>query len=142
MEDPLGEHYIIELFECNGAALDDLEKVKGTLLQAANIAGATILDDKFHKFAPQGVSGVVVIAESHLSIHTWPELGYAALDLFTCSRNMDIHKALNLLREVFEPGDMDVRFLQRGILHPRKRHKLRVSKLEMGKTEIPPVYVN
>ncbi len=123
MEDPLGEHYIIELYNCKNAILDNLTKIKATLLEAARQAGATIIDERFHQFSPQGVSGVIVIAESHLSIHTWPELGYAALDLFTCSHDMQIHKAIDLLREVFEPEDLDVRYVARGILDPARRKK-------------------
>lgn len=123
MEDPLGEHYIIELYDCKKTILDDLKSIQEALLEAARIAGATIIDQRFHKFSPQGVSGVIVIAESHLSIHTWPELGYAALDLFTCSHDMDIQKAMLLLRQVFEPGDTDVRYIPRGILDPRFRRE-------------------
>lgn len=122
MEDPLGEHYIIELYDCDKDILDNLEEVTATMLEAARMAGATIIDNRFHKFSPQGVSGVVVIAESHLSIHTWPELGYAALDLFTCSHDLSIEAAMDLLNRVFKPGDTDVRYLPRGILDPTLRN--------------------
>jgi S-adenosylmethionine decarboxylase len=121
MEDPLGEHYIIELYECEHGVLDNLHKIQNSLLDAARMAGATIIDKRFHKFSPQGVSGVVVIAESHLSIHTWPELGYAALDFFTCNHDMNIDRAMDLLREVFQPGDVDVRYIPRGVLNPMRR---------------------
>ena len=120
-EDPLGEHYIIELYKCNPGILDNLEVISETLLDAAKQAGATIIDDRFHKFSPQGVSGVVVIAESHLSIHTWPELGYAALDLFTCSHDLDIQAAIAMLKRVFESEDVDVKYIKRGILNPARR---------------------
>ena len=129
-EDPLGEHYIIELYDCGKNILNDLNSIKVTLLEAARMAGATIIDQRFHKFSPQGVSGVIVIAESHLSIHTWPELGYAALDLFTCSHDMNISKATELLQQVFEPGDMDVRYIPRGILNPGRRRENKMSILE------------
>lgn len=129
MEDPLGEHHIIELYNCNTHDLDNLEKIEHALLEAANIAGATIIDSRFHKFSPQGVSGVVVIAESHLSIHTWPEVGYAALDLFTCNRDMEIKKALEMLRSVFRPEKMDVCTILRG------RMAVSTPKLNVGKTE-------
>jgi len=122
LEDPLGQHYIIELYECNHSVLDDLKSVRDTLMEAARIAGATIIGEKFHRFSPQGVSGVVVIAESHLSIHTWPELGYAALDLFTCSHGMDIQAALDLLKRSFQPQDMDVHFMKRGVLKKSRSH--------------------
>ncbi|MDH5656312.1 MAG: adenosylmethionine decarboxylase [Spirochaetia bacterium] len=129
-EDPLGEHYIIELYDCGKNILNDLNTIKLTLLEAARMAGATIIDQRFHKFSPQGVSGVIVIAESHLSIHTWPELGYAALDLFTCSHDMNLSKAMDLLNQVFQPGDTDVRYIPRGIMNPRRRRETEMSILE------------
>ncbi len=121
MSDPLGEHYLIELYECQNDTLDDVQLVSDTLLEAARLAGATIIDERFHKFSPQGVSGVIVIAESHLSIHTWPELGYAALDLFTCSHDLDMQQAMDLLKQVFRPGDLQVRYVPRGIVNPEFR---------------------
>lgn len=119
----LSEHYIIELYGCTEDSLDDFEKIRSTMMSAADIAGATIIDSKFHRFSPQGVSGVVVIAESHLSIHTWPEHGYAALDLFTCNPQMDIQSALGLLRDSFKPEELDVRVVHRGIVDPAQRKK-------------------
>ncbi len=127
MEDPLGIHYIIELYGCNPEILDNIEKIEETLNYSADIAGATIINSKFHKFSPQGVSGVVVIAESHLSIHTWPELGYAALDLYTCNLKMDIDKALEHIKETFSPQEMDVKYLVRGILDKSKRKFIKVN---------------
>jgi S-adenosylmethionine decarboxylase proenzyme len=121
MSDPLGEHYLIELYECQNDALDNVQLVSETMLEAARLAGATIIDERFHKFSPQGVSGVIVIAESHLSIHTWPELGYAALDLFTCSHDLDMQQAMDLLKRVFSPGDVQVRYVPRGIVDPAFR---------------------
>jgi S-adenosylmethionine decarboxylase proenzyme len=130
MEDPLGIHYIIELYGCKQAILDDLQKIEDTLNYSADLAGATIISSKFHKFSPQGVSGVIVIAESHLSIHTWPELGYAALDLYTCNINMDIDKALDYIQVVFKPEEMIVKYLERGVMDPSKRRFLKVKDYE------------
>ena len=121
LEDPLGAHYIIELWDCNQQFLNDLAKIREGLRTAADLAGATIVNDCFHQFAPQGVSGVVVIAESHLSIHTWPELGYAALDLFTCKLDMDLEACFEHIRSTFGPGQMDVRQLERGVRHAPAR---------------------
>lgn len=126
MEDPLGIHYIIELYGCESTSLDNLPLIEQTLVQSADIAGATIISSKFHKFSPQGVSGVVVIAESHLSIHTWPELGYAALDLYTCNLKLDIEKTLRLIKEVFSPEEMIVKYVERGILDFERRRNLEV----------------
>lgn len=129
MEDPLGEHYIIELYDCDKAVLNDLDAIQGTLLKAADLAGATIIDSRFHRFAPQGVSGVIVIAESHLSIHTWPELGYAALDLYTCNHDMDIDQSMRLIQDAFRPEDLVVEYKPRGILDPAQRRSLRLQEL-------------
>ncbi len=79
-----GKHIIMDASGCNPEILNNLEVLKQILTDAAQRANATVLDVAFHHFTPQGVSGVVVISESHLSIHTWPEHGYAALDFYTC----------------------------------------------------------
>jgi len=85
----LGRHLLVEMKDCDPGLLDDLEAVKETFVSAARKAKATIVKDVFHRFSPYGVSGVVVIAESHLSIHTWPEYRYAAVDVFTCNHLLD-----------------------------------------------------
>lgn len=118
-EPPLGEHYLIELWDCEFSKLDNLPAIQKTMSQAALVAGGTIVDEKFHKFAPQGVSGVVVIAESHLSIHTWPELGYAAMDLFTCKLDMDIKSCIQLIQKHLCPGNIEIKRILRGM--PKKR---------------------
>ena len=79
----LGTHLLVELRDCNPKILKDLKKVKNALVSAAKEAKATIVDISFHEFSPFGISGMVIIAESHLSIHTWPEYSYAAVDIFT-----------------------------------------------------------
>lgn len=86
----LGTHAIVELFGCEH--LNDLSLVRDTLTEAARLCGATVLHTKFHQFSPQGLTGYILLAESHISIHTWPEYGYAAVDLFTCG-SMDTKKA-------------------------------------------------
>lgn len=80
----IGLHLLIELEDCNSAILDDVELIEKYMVQAAERAKATILKTYFHKFSPVGVTGVVALAESHISIHTWPEYNYAAVDIFTC----------------------------------------------------------
>jgi S-adenosylmethionine decarboxylase len=81
---PLGVQILADFHGCDAAALDDVEGVRAAMVEAARRAGATIVSECFHRFSPHGVSGVVVIAESHLAVHTWPEHGYAAVDFFTC----------------------------------------------------------
>lgn len=90
-------HCIMELWECNSDFLDDREGIEKMMVQAALEAGAEVREVAFHKFAPQGVSGVVVISESHLAIHTFPEHGYASIDVFTCGERIDPQVAANLI---------------------------------------------
>lgn len=87
----------MELIGCPFEILDDLDSVSVILLDAANFLNVTVLQHKFHKFAPQGVSGYILIEESHISIHTWPERGYAAVDLFTCGER-DLLKGLEYIK--------------------------------------------
>ena len=80
----LGRHLIAEFYGCNSKTSDSLPRVRRLMLTATKRIGATVVGEVFHKFAPQGVTGSVVIAESHLSVHTWPESGYVSIDVFTC----------------------------------------------------------
>ena len=96
-----GSQVVLDLYDCETTHLDDLEWVKTTLVNAALAAGATIVQTVFHKFAPWGISGVVVIAESHLAIHIWPENRYAAVDVFTCGENVQMDVASALLKREF-----------------------------------------
>lgn len=85
----LGRHILVECYDCDPDLLNNTDLVEAEMQEAARRAGATIVSSTFHTFSPHGVSGVVVIAESHLAIHTWPEYGYAAVDLFTCGDECD-----------------------------------------------------
>jgi S-adenosylmethionine decarboxylase len=85
----LGTHIVCELSGCDSAVLTDVDAVRDMMIGAAKAARATVMEVAFHRFQPQGVSGVVVLAESHISIHTWPELGYAAMDFYTCGEHTD-----------------------------------------------------
>lgn len=95
----LGRHLLLELYECNVEALNSLGTIKSALVEAARRAEATIIDVVFHEFNPFGISGVVVIAESHLSIHTWPEHRYAAVDIFSCGEALKPAEAAAYLVE-------------------------------------------
>ena len=79
-----GTHYLVEYTGCDPSLLDDSDRVRTLLSCAAEAAGATPVTSAFHTFRPCGVTGVVVLRESHISIHTWPETGYAAVDVYTC----------------------------------------------------------
>jgi len=95
----LGRHLLLELYECNAEVLNSLGTIKSALVEAARRAEATIIDVVFHEFNPFGISGVVVIAESHLSIHTWPEHRYAAVDIFSCGEALKPAEAAAYLVE-------------------------------------------
>ena len=86
------------------------------MMNAAEETGATIIGEMFHQFAPQGVTGVIAIAESHLCIHTWPEFGYAAVDIFTCGTACDPTEAANLIVEALESTDPEITEVIRGQL--------------------------
>ena len=96
-----GSQVVLDLYECETPHLDDLAWVKTTLVEAARAAGATLVETLFHKFSPWGISGVVVIAESHLAIHIWPENRYAAIDVFTCGENVRMDVASAFLKRAF-----------------------------------------
>jgi S-adenosylmethionine decarboxylase len=114
---PLGRHLLLELFECDATALSSLPTVKTSMLEAANRARATIVNHVFHEFSPFGVSGVVVIAESHLAIHTWPEYRFAAVDVFSCGEVLQPQLAAEYLAERFTAGRISVVELGRGLLN-------------------------
>lgn len=111
----LGRHLLLELFDCDPDAITNLEAVKSALVEAAKRAQATIVDVVFHEFNPFGISGVVVIAESHLSIHTWPEYRYAAVDIFSCGDVLNPEVAANYLVEQFAAERTSVVDVQRGM---------------------------
>ena len=98
----LGQHILVDLYECPADLLNDAEAIEAALLEAAGAAGATILDAMFHRFSPHGVTGVLVIKESHIAIHTWPEFGFAAVDLFTCGDYIDPRQASDLLKTLLQ----------------------------------------
>ena len=111
----LGRHLLLELYECSSEILNDLETVRTTLVEAAKRAEATIIDVVFHEFNPFGISGVVVIAESHLSIHTWPEYRYAAVDIFSCGDTLKPAEAAAYLVEQFQASRASCVEVKRGV---------------------------
>jgi len=110
----VGRQVILDLHKCSTQHFDDIAWVRTTLTEAAKRAHATIIDVLFHKFSPYGISGVVVIAESHLAIHTWPEKGYAAIDIFTCGPTLTLHKAVAYLIDAFQSGNPKLSEVSRG----------------------------
>ncbi|MBI5058501.1 adenosylmethionine decarboxylase [candidate division KSB1 bacterium] len=112
----LGRQIVVEFYGCNQKTLNDVAAIKRSMRGAAIAAGATIVQDAFHLFNPHGVSGVVVIAESHLAIHTWPEYGYAAVDLFTCGDDVSPDLAFQHLKTHLEASSFSCMEMKRGIL--------------------------
>lgn len=112
----LGRHLLLELKICNEEVLDDLGFLKDCLNEAAIQSGATVVGESFYHFSPYGVSGVVNIAESHISIHTWPEHGYAAVDIFTCGDDVDPEKAARVITERLGSKNHSLIELRRGIM--------------------------
>ena len=120
----LARHVLLELNGCNRQRLSDLDFLRVTLLAAAREAEATIVDESFHTFPPYGgVSGVVIILESHISIHTWPEHGYAAADIFTCGTSVKPERATDLLIRELEPEDSSIVEMERGVLNSLVAHE-------------------
>jgi S-adenosylmethionine decarboxylase len=112
---PIGRQFVLDLYDCQAPEIDDLEWVRRTMLRAAEVANATIVCDAFHRFSPYGISGVVVIAESHIAVHTWPEHGYAAIDMFSCSSPLRLDAAADYLTEAFLSLRPEKTFLERGV---------------------------
>ena len=100
----LGRQVLIDLYDCPREVLDDEKLIASSMIAAAREAGAAVVDSTFHRFSPCGVSGVVSIRESHLAIHTWPEFGYAAVDLFTCGDGVDPWIAHDALKRALGAG--------------------------------------
>ena len=112
---PIGHHYIVEASGCDPEIISSVAKVQQILVKAAELAGATVWSVSFHKFPPQGVSGVVVISESHLSTHTWPEYGYGALDFYSCGNEVDPEKAIIYAVEAFGASSSHMTEITRGL---------------------------
>ena len=112
----LGRHILVEYFNCDTRVLDSVKQIKKIMHEAAKKAGATIVCESFHHFSPWGVSGVVVIMESHFSIHTWPEYDYAAVDFFTCGNTVRYQQALAHIKKMLKAKKQEVNKVQRGLI--------------------------
>jgi len=130
----LGRHIIVEYYDCSPETLNDVTRIQESMEGAANKAGATIINSTFHHFSPYGVSGVVVIEESHLAIHTWPEYGYASVDLFTCGESVDPWISYQFLKEAFEAAHGSAVELKRGELALLTRKDFDIKQLRDDKS--------
>ncbi|HID31781.1 MAG TPA: adenosylmethionine decarboxylase [bacterium (Candidatus Stahlbacteria)] len=111
----VGHHYIVEASGCDPKVIGSVEKVQKILIKAAEAAKAHIWSISFHRFHPKGVSGVVVISESHLSVHTWPELGYVALDIYTCGEESEPEAAVGFALKEFGAEELHITEMTRGL---------------------------
>ncbi len=111
----LGQHILVEFLECSSAVLNSRKLIQQYMEEAAVRSNATIVNSSFHRFSPHGISGVVVIAESHLAIHTWPEYQYAAVDLFTCGTSVNPWIAFDVLKDKLQAGQFTTKDFKRGI---------------------------
>lgn len=111
----LGWHWFLDLSQCQSLPADTLE-LRRIMLHAATMAKATIVDDSFHAFSPFGLSGVVIIAESHIAIHTWPEHHAACVDFFSCTEALAVEQACSYLIEVFQAKQSKLRCEKREIV--------------------------
>ncbi|HOD53275.1 MAG TPA: adenosylmethionine decarboxylase [Candidatus Cloacimonadota bacterium] len=111
----LGRQILVEFYQCNEDILKNCGLIEEYMVEACKIAQATVVTNTFHEFSPFGVSGVVVIAESHVAIHTWPEYNYAAVDIFTCGETIDPWKVFKHLEEKFESAQSSMMEMKRGL---------------------------
>lgn len=120
----LGRQILVEYYDCEQSKLNDVSFIETTLIQAAKASKATLISHNFHKFSPYGVSGVVVIAESHIAIHTWPEYQYAAVDIFTCGDTIDPWIIQEHLKQNFESRNVSSMEMKRGMFKMPEGQKL------------------
>ena len=116
MRKDYGRHYLVDLLGCDPETLRFVGPTREIFVRAARESKATVVGEDFHQFEPEGVSGVLLIAESHLSVHTWPEDGFAAVDIFTCGEEMDADVAIAVLTAAFRAERTVVKVVTRGRL--------------------------
>jgi len=110
----LGRHLLVEMWDCD-SRIDDVETIGRAIDEAVVAIGATLVQSHVHRYSPQGVTGLAVLAESHLSLHSWPEYGYLAADVFTCGTLTIPRRAVAVFEEIFAPGRIEVQEIERGV---------------------------
>lgn len=111
----LGQHTLYDFHGCAAESLRDTETLRAAMLVGIRAAGGTIVNETFHTFSPHGVSGVVVIAESHVTIHTWPEYSYAAVDVFSCGMKLQHTVIRDAIQKALGAARVEQQALQRGV---------------------------
>ncbi|OYT42747.1 MAG: adenosylmethionine decarboxylase [Candidatus Aenigmarchaeota archaeon ex4484_224] len=124
----VGYHAIIEMEGIDRKKLDDIRFVKNLVKRLKVEAKFEIVGEKYHKFKPQGLTSVALIASSHFSVHTWPEHGYVAIDLYTCDRKSKFEKGIKIILEEFKPKRFYIEILKRGrfVIERKKFEKLKI----------------
>jgi S-adenosylmethionine decarboxylase proenzyme len=130
----LGYQTLIELYGCPSELIDDENIVKKILLNLADVVELTVVNSLIHHFSPIGVSGVIVIEESHIAIHTWPEYNYVAIDFFTCNQQYDLKNGIEFLRENFKAKEVEVKEVHRGSVQKINNFHWATPKVENKKT--------
>ncbi|HAA61673.1 MAG TPA: adenosylmethionine decarboxylase [Planctomycetaceae bacterium] len=110
----LGRHLLVEMWDCD-SRIDDVETIGRAIDEAVVAIGATLVQSHVHRYSPQGVTGLAVLAESHLSLHSWPEYGYLAADVFTCGTLTIPRRAVAVFEKIFAPGRIEVQEIERGV---------------------------
>lgn len=116
MTEALGYHIIADFYGCEPSLLDNVKLIRRILREAVANANMKAIGEVFKKFQPYGVTGVIALEESHISIHTWPEYGFASIDIFTCGEKSKPHVALELIKLVLKPTRIRIKELERGAL--------------------------
>lgn len=111
----LGNHYLIDYYNCDKNVLSVVGEIENIMIEASVIGNLNVVDQSFHQFSPSGVSGVLILQESHFTIHTWPEYNYASVDLYLCDKSLDISSLLEYLDKKFMSTKYEVRKIERGI---------------------------
>ncbi|MBO9367801.1 MAG: adenosylmethionine decarboxylase [Chloroflexi bacterium] len=109
----LGEHYICDFSHCDRELLLDSERSHALFSQAVRASGLTVVDEGLYKFSPHGFTSFLLLAESHASLHAWPEYGYCAVDIFTCNLNLDVMPLIESLRRLFGAQNVEIRKVER-----------------------------
>lgn len=120
----LGRQILVEYYECDSNKLNDVEFIESAFIEATKASKATVITHNFHKFSPYGVSGVIVIAESHVAVHTWPEYNYAAVDIFTCGDTIDPWVIQEHVKKSLESNNTSSMEMKRGMFRVNPGERL------------------
>lgn len=111
----LGEHAIVDLYDCNISNIDDLKEIKKIIIESVNESNLHVVKEFFYKFNPIGISGVLILLESHLTIHTWPEYNFVALDVFTCGKHFNPKEVCSIIAKKLKSDKYVIKLIERGI---------------------------